>query len=210
MWGKHIKKNLKTPVVTILSSILATLFSLMSNVIHDQNYEKLIWILDLAIYTFILNVLLDFFIDIINNQRLTIKFRFMGANKTTEELYLQTESDYKTIRLVIELSGHRRLVQDTFRIYEKPGMTFSFEKLPDYISSPDGSYYEIDIPKLIGQPLSEKIDSPIRRTVRFDIKLDDYDNTYSDSIKVSIKRNCMHILKRKIDQKSIAIKRSEE
>lgn len=175
MWGKHIKKNLKTPVVTILSSILATLFSLMSNVIHNQNYEKLIWILDLAIYTFILNVLLDFIIDIINNQRLTIKFRFMGANKTTEELYLQTESDYKTIRLVIELSGHRRLVQDTFRIYEKPGMTFSFEKLPDYISSPDGSYYEIDIPKLIGQPLSEKIDSPIRRTVRFDIKLDDYD-----------------------------------
>ncbi|MFY9901928.1 MAG: hypothetical protein WAK52_04910 [Trichococcus sp.] len=183
-------KNIKTPITVISSALIATfIYSIASIFLDPKDFEKIVWLIDTTIYSYILGFLWDGFEYLINQKRTLVEFSFSNPKQNNNVLVLNDSKDFKNIKLDISIKGSSHLTNDILRIYEPEGMTLQLINKPDYIETTDESYYEINLSNLIGVKRGvKKSDLDIKRSIEFQITLDDYESEYKDEIYVHRKK----------------------
>ncbi|EOT30277.1 hypothetical protein CU024_2785 [Enterococcus faecium] len=206
-----IINNIKSPLVVIISAIFATfIFSFGKLFLNDNSYHQVIWVIDTSIYSYLFGLIFDFIAEYINKFRTIVEFSFYNAKQESNTLILKNDQEYKTVSLQINIRGCGYNLKNDFRIYEPNGMTLQIANSPNFISTSNGSYYELDLLKLIGLGTEKKVkpDLNIERSVEFQVTLDSYDSSYKDNLKIDIKRKNFFrsILLLSVKQKKMTIK----
>lgn len=187
-------KNIKNPITVILSALIATfIYSITSTFLDPKDFEKIVWLIDTTIYSYIFGVLWDGLAYLINQKRTLVEFSFFNPKQNNSVLVLKDSTDFKNIKLDISIKGSSHLTNDILRIYEPEGITLQLINKPDYIeTAEDESYYEINLSNLIGlmkgSEYIKKSGLDIKRSIEFQITLDDYESEYKDKIYVHRKK----------------------
>jgi hypothetical protein len=180
-------RNLKTPVSVLLSALFATFIFSVGEMFFDKaKYENLIWLFDTTIYSFIISSLIDGALYLVDKQRTLVEVIFYNISEKNNRLVFRESEKYKNIKVYININGKSHSISDSFRIYEPEGVTLQLKNQPDYIDVADGSYYEINLTKLMGIEKNGKYinkkDMQIKRTLEFQVALDDPESEYRDKL----------------------------
>lgn len=180
-------RNLKTPLSVLLSALFATFIFSVGEMFFDKTkYENLIWLFDTTIYSFIISSLIDGALYLVDKQRTIVGVNFYNISEKNNRLVFRDSEKYKNIMVYININGKSHSIADSFRIYEPEGVTLQLKNQPDYIDVADGSYYEINLTKLMGIEKNGKYinkkDMQIKRTLEFQVALDDPESEYRDKL----------------------------
>lgn len=194
-YKKSFFNNLKTPISVIISALFATFVFSVGNILLDHSqYENLIWIIDTTFYSFIVSAFLDWLIFMINKKRTIVEISFYNPIQKSNNLNFEKSDQYHNIKVYITVYGKSHNFYDVLRIYEPEGITLQLSNQPEYINVEDGSYYEINLTKLIGVEKEgrylKKENMTIKRSLEFQVALDDYEDEYED--KLYVHRDILH------------------
>lgn len=188
-YKKPFISNIKTPISVLISAIFATFIFSIGKLFFDPiKYESLVWLFDTTVYSFLVSTLIDWILFIINKQRTIVKISFYNPTQRSNYLTFESEEQYKKVKVYINVFGRSHITSDVLRIYEPEGITLQLNNRPEYINVYDGSYYEINLSKLMGVEKEgkhiKKVNMQIKRTLEFQIALDDHESEYKDKLYV--------------------------